>query len=280
MPAITTLLEGPVTVFDYRCDAGPHSRPYVECHAAWSLAYVRRGGFSCHTLGRTHELVAGSLFIGRPGDEFLCTHEHHDYGDECLAFHIATEHVSEIAGGTPRWTSGGLPPLAELLVLGELAQQVADGASDLGLDEIGLLLAARFVKATHATGKSQSSPSACDRRRIVTSALWLEAHADEDIDLDTAAAEAGLSAFHYLRVFATVLGVTPHQYLIRCRLRRAARLLVAEDRSITDVALSVGFEDVSNFVRSFGRAAGVSPRAWRRAARGDRKIFQDRLAAR
>lgn len=46
-----------------------------------------------------------------------------------------------------------------------------------------------------------------------------------------------------------------------------------------DVAFEAGFADLSNFVRSFHRAAGVSLRAWRRAARGDRKIFQERLAA-
>ena len=76
-----------------------------------------------------------------------------------------------------------------------------------------------------------------------------------------------------------MLGVTPHQYLVRSRLRRAARLLAEEDRSITDIALDVGFADLSNFVRTFHRAAGVSPRAFRRAARGDRKILQERLGA-
>jgi AraC-like DNA-binding protein len=79
-------------------------------------------------------------------------------------------------------------------------------------------------------------------------------------------------------LFAKVLGVTPHQYLVRSRLRRAARLLADDERSITDVALDVGFADVSNFVRTFHRAAGVSPGRFRQAARGDRKIFQDRLA--
>jgi AraC family transcriptional regulator len=76
-----------------------------------------------------------------------------------------------------------------------------------------------------------------------------------------------------------VLGVTPHQYLVRSRLRRAARLLADDARPITDVAFDVGFGDLSNFVRTFHRAAGVSPRRFRRAAKGDRKIFQDRFAA-
>ena len=76
-----------------------------------------------------------------------------------------------------------------------------------------------------------------------------------------------------------MLGVTPHQYLVRSRLRHAARLLADDARSITDVAFDVGFGDLSNFVRTFHRAAGVSPRRFRQAAKGDRKIFQDRLAA-
>ena len=61
------------------------------------------------------------------------------------------------------------------------------------------------------------------------------------------------------------------------RLRRAARLLAEESLPITDVAYDVGFGDLSNFVRTFHRAAGVSPRGFRRAARGDRKFFQERL---
>ncbi len=57
------------------------------------------------------------------------------------------------------------------------------------------------------------------------------------------------------------------------------RLLAEEERSITDIAYDVGFGDLSNFVRTFHRAAGVSPRAFRKAAKGERKILQDRLAA-
>ena len=63
-------------------------------------------------------------------------------------------------------------------------------------------------------------------------------------------------------------------------LRRAARLLAADAAPITEIAYEVGFGDLSNFVRSFHRAAGVSPRGFRRAAKKERKIFQERLSAR
>jgi AraC family transcriptional regulator len=279
MLVTTPLLSGPVSVVEYRCDAGPAARPYAEEHAAWSLSYVRQGSFGCRTRGRSDELVPGSLLIGRPGDEYTCTHDHHLCGDVCLAFFVAPELVDEIDGRTGVWQSSGVPPLSELVVLGELAQHAAAGRNDLGLDEVGLALASRLIRALAGKRGASVKPTPADRRRAVTSALWIEAHADQPIDLAALAKHCGLSPHHTLRVFSAVLGVTPHQYLIRCRLRHAARLLADADRSITDIAFDVGFADLSNFVRSFGRAAGTSPRGYRRAARGDRKIFQERLAA-
>jgi AraC-like DNA-binding protein len=168
-----------------------------------------------------------------------------------------------------------------MMVLGELAQAAADGRSDAGLDELGLLFAGRFVQLVSGRTLPKPDARARDRRRAVDAALWVDENSHEPIDLDRIARASGLSAFHFLRLFASVLGVTPHQYLVRSRLRHAARLLADDDqRSITDVALDVGFGDVSNFVRTFHRAAGVSPRRFRLAARGDRQIFQARLAAR
>ncbi|HEX9602943.1 MAG TPA: helix-turn-helix domain-containing protein [Myxococcales bacterium] len=56
---------------------------------------------------------------------------------------------------------------------------------------------------------------------------------------------------------------TPHQYLVGARLRRAARLLLTTSLPVTEVALEAGFGDLSNFIRTFRRAAGRSPRAFR-----------------
>ena len=112
------------------------------------------------------------------------------------------------------------------MVLGELAQATADGRSDVGLDEIGQVFANRFVevvsgrRAEAGAGHSQGSPPRGRNR-----ALDRRAFAPADIDLEQAAAQADISPFHFLRLFSSVLGVTPHQYLVRSRLRHAARLL-------------------------------------------------------
>jgi len=279
MVATTILRRGSLSVDDYRCKAGPAGQPFVEVHGGFSTSYVPKGSFGCRTRGEAFELVAGSILVGHPGDEYMCTHDHHAGGDECLSFRLAPSLVESIGDASEIWRTGCVPPLPELMVMGELAQAAAEHRTDVGLDELGIAFAARFVEIVSGRERRPAEAPARDRRRAVEAALWIDANSHEPIDLESAAGQAGLSAFHFLRLFTRVLGVTPHQYLLRARLRRAARLLAEDSRSITDVAFDVGFGDLSNFVRTFHRAAGVSPRRFRQAAKGDRKIFQDRLAA-
>ena len=281
MISTTLLHNSSLRVVDRRCEASPSDVPFVERHADYSLSYVRRGTFGYRSRGRAFELVAGSILVGYPGDEYVCTHDHaRGDGDECLSFHLTPALVEAVGDRTPAWRRGCVPPLAELMVLAELAQAAAAGTTDVALDEIGIALVTRFVGVVSGKTRSSSSPRARDHGRAVEAACWLDEHAAEPVDLAGAARAVGLSPCHFLRVFASVLGVTPHQYLVRARLRRASSLLADDSRSSTDVAFDVGFGDLSNFVRTFHRAAGVSPGAFRRAARGDRKILQERLAAR
>jgi AraC-like DNA-binding protein len=265
-----------VSVIDYRCEAGPGDAPFVEQHDSFSLAYVRRGAFGCRARGRAFDFVSGSILVGYPDDEYVCTHEHRG-GDECLSFHFAPALVEEIGYRPEIWRSVCVPPLPELMVLGELAQATAEGDSETGLDELGMLMVTRFVAIVSGRQPGPAEARAYDRRRAVEAALWIDANAHEPIDLESVAGKFGLSSFHFLRLFAKVLGVTPHQYLIRSRLRRAARLLAEDARSITEIALDVGFADLSNFVRTFHRTAGVSPRSFRQAARGNREFVRDLL---
>ena len=239
---------------------------------------MRKGSFGYRVSDRSYELVTGSVLLGHRGDEYMCTHDH-VVGDECLSFYLEPSLIDAIGGRTEIWRAAGVPPLPALMLLGELGQAALEGRSDVALDEVGISFAARLVDLVAGRTRPPPDARASDRRRAVEAAMWIDSHSHDPIDLDGAAREVGLSSFHFLRLFSRVLGVTPHQYLVRSRLRRAARLLMGDARSITEIAFEVGFGDLSNFVRTFHRAAGVSPRRFRRAAKGDRKIFQERLAA-
>ena len=150
MVATTVLPHGELRVVDYRCDAGPHSTPFVEVHPGHSLSFVRCGSFGYRTRGKHYELVAGAVLVGYPGDEFMCTHEHHACGDECLSIQFTPALVEGCGGAAGRWLSAAVPPLPELMVLGELAQACASGASEVGLDEAALLFVQRFAELASA----------------------------------------------------------------------------------------------------------------------------------
>ncbi len=266
-----------LTVFDYHCKLGRADTPFLEEHRCHSISYVRKGSFVCHAQGRHADLVPGSVLLGYPGGEYMCSHEHHDHGDECLSFQFSGELAQELVGRDQYWRIATLPPLAPIMVLGQLAQAALEGRNDIGLDETGILMANRFYEI--ASGKIRKSIVGARhlRARIVEAALWIDANSSQPIDLEVAASLSGISPFHFLRQFAAFLGITPHQYLIRSRLGNAARLLAGDNQPVTEVALDVGFSDLSNFVRSFHRAAGLSPGSFRKLARNDRKIVQDRL---
>ena len=164
----TLLQHGAISVSDFRCSAGPDDQPFVELHSRHSISYVRKGSFGCRTRGRSFELVAGSILVGHPGDEYVCTHDHHICGDECLSFALAPELVDRIGGKADVWRTGCAPPLPELMVLGELAQAVSDGRSDIGLDEVGVAFAARFVEVVSGA-RARSRRERC---RAIAAARW------------------------------------------------------------------------------------------------------------
>jgi AraC family transcriptional regulator len=277
MVTATVLQEGAVTTVGYSCPAGPAPRPFVEWHDAFSISYVRRGSFGYRSLGQESELVAGVVLVGYPGDEFVCTHDHHAGGDECLCFRLSPELADMLVGQAALRGITHLPPLPETMVLGELAHASANGRSDVALEEIALMLTARFARVAGGYAREETPARPRDRKRAVEAAIWIDHYAHRPISLAVVAREAGLSPYYFLRTFTRVVGVTPHQYLVRARLRHAARLLADGDRSITDIAFDVGFGDLSNFVRTFRRAAGMSPRRFRHAAKGERNFLQEGL---
>ena len=103
-----------ISVSDFRCTAGPGAKPFAEQYDSHSISYVRKGSFGCHCRGRFHELVAGSILVGHPGDEYVCTHDH-VVGDECLSFFLHPELVESIGDSSAICCGRRLSPRARVL---------------------------------------------------------------------------------------------------------------------------------------------------------------------
>lgn len=75
-----------------------------------------------------------------------------------------------------------------------------------------------------------------------------------------------VSPYHMIRQFKAACGLTPHQFQIQCRVRKAQRLL-EEGKSVTEAAYATGFCDQSHFDRCFKRIVRLTPNAYRQSVR-------------
>ena len=95
---------------------------------------------------------------------------------------------------------------------------------------------------------------------------YVDAHLDSRLDVPALARIVGMSASHFSRSFHKAVGVSPHTYIIQCRVTRAQELLATTQLPLTEIALSSGFSDQSHFSRRFHELIGVPPREFRRLA--------------
>jgi AraC family transcriptional regulator len=94
-------------------------------------------------------------------------------------------------------------------------------------------------------------------RRLID---YIENHMADNLSLAELAGMAGMSQYYFSRLFKQSMGLTPHQYIIQCRVERAKTLLLRGDRSIADIAHTVGFSDQSHLTYHFKRLLGVTPK--------------------
>jgi AraC-like DNA-binding protein len=102
-------------------------------------------------------------------------------------------------------------------------------------------------------------------RRLLRGRDLLLSSLGETVRLKDLAAASCLSPFHFQRSFASVFHQTPHQYLTRHRLQRAAHLLRQTSLTVTEICLDTGFQSPATFSQLFHRHYGTPPRRYRRA---------------
>jgi AraC-like DNA-binding protein len=157
------------------------------------------------------------------------------------------------------------PDVKQLLRALDAAKGMPNHAAQLYARAICVAILARV-------GSCRKVKEACPRRRK-TAPLpkwrlkrvtdYVSAHIGDPIRLVDLANAAGLTRMYFAAQFRASVGMCPHEYLVRERLKRAQDLLREPGRSLVDVALSVGFQTQAHFTTVFRRYVGDTPHRWR-----------------
>ena len=94
--------------------------------------------------------------------------------------------------------------------------------------------------------------------------LFIDSHYADPINIDDTAGEAAFSKFHFIRLFRSVYGKTPHQYLIGVRVEKA-RLMLQQSAGVTETCYAVGFDSIGSFSLLFKKIIGQSPQVYRQS---------------
>jgi AraC family transcriptional regulator len=267
-----TLASGPGwCVRDFVCSAGPHDRPFEERHEAVCIAAVAQGTFQYRSSHGVAFLAPGAVLLGNYDHCFECSHEH-GVGDRCISVHLAPEFweaaIASVPGArTAVFSVPRLPPLPSLIpVIAALAAASRDPDA-AQLEELTLRLAGEVAHALYGVGPVRDAPSGRVLQRIADAVRRIESEADESTEPDQSlasfASDAAMSPYHFLRVFRDVVGMTPHQFVLRTRMHRAAVRLRRSDEPVSGIAFDAGFNDLSTFNRRFRRIVGITPTAFR-----------------
>lgn len=267
------------TLNEFVCQAGPQDRPFEERHATFAIAAVLEGSFQYRCDSGRALLYPGAVMLGNVGACYECGHQHGS-GDRCVSLQFSPAFFEEIAASTARssrfrFTAAMLPalkslhrPMAEMAALAANSRAASSpqrAPNRMAVEELAIDMAEAVVEAVAGGNARSVLPSAADSRRISRVLRHIELNIAEPLDLAGLAGVACMSKYHFLRSFRRITGVTPHQYLLGLRLRRAAERLCSSSDPVSAIAFDAGFGDLSTFNAGFRARFGSSPGHFRAA---------------
>jgi AraC family transcriptional regulator len=144
--------------------------------------------------------------------------------------------------------------------------EIAESAdkSEMYLDGLAQSLAIHLVRQYGDIGKSPAlRRGALPAFKLQRVTQAMEAGLDRPFNLESLAGEAGLSPYHFSRMFKQSTGSSPSEYFIQLKIAKARRLLRETEMNIVSIALDLGYASPSHFARVFKRQIGVTPREYR-----------------
>jgi AraC-like DNA-binding protein len=248
-----------LTRFDHPSGARlPTAFSAHEAAEQFRINVVERGTFRLKQGRRDWTLGAGSIFLSRPGDEYRYAHLRHVEADTCLVVGFSASAAGELESVFQRLPLV-LPATNRLAFLRLQLSSLTSRDPELALDTV----AYECVDAARKSGDDRRHLYRSEQlrwyaQRINAARELMDADPAAQLSLHQLSSAVAMSPFRFAHVFRELVGMPPHKYLIGRRLLRA-RDLLRSGRSVTDVCYTVGFNNLSHFIRSFRRHFGVVP---------------------
>ena len=247
-------------------------------HDDYAVGVIEQGGLGFRYRGENLVAAPGQICLVIPGE----THDGHPAGESGWTYrmfylqpslmHRAAGQLSGKAADPPFFRPGVLSDNALAAMIVRTHRLFEDPQAGLMEKQSRLIQLLCCFIARHADPAPRMHGIGDEHQAVARARDFMETHFALDLSVVEMAAHAGLSPFHFIRVFKRHIGLSPHTYLIQVRVRRARQML-NRGSSIAQCALEAGFADQSHLTRHFKRVLGITPGQYRNSV-------QDRSATR
>jgi AraC family transcriptional regulator len=213
----------------------------------------------------------GATQIAAPGQQVICR-----FSRSSEAIHVfvpRTVLVAAYEDATQRRCPASFalrdPCFAIDESVGRLAHALAEASTldgpcaALHSESLAIAMLARLMALQGDMSELNPRSGGLPRWRHRRAVEFMEANLSQQITLQDIAEHTGLSRMHFSAQFKLTTGITPHAFLIRCRLEKAKKLLLNDELSLVQIAFEVGFQSQSHFTTVFRRFVGMTPGRWR-----------------
>lgn len=234
-------------------------RPYEEISTGFMASFVEAGTFDLEIGEGRWRVNQGDVMMSHPGMRFRAGFQGRGFNDTCLTLtYLAAD--EDRFDRDRSWARRERPVLHADNRLRYLRWGL-DRAMTSGNPMFAEYCATEIFHTDHP-----SNPAALfsDRKfpwyaeRVHHIRERLDCEFAEDLSVSELASSVGMSMFHFARIFAELVGMPPHRYLLKVRLS-SARSMLLQGRSVTETCYACGFRNLSHFTRSFARRYGFPP---------------------
>lgn len=253
-------------------------RMMLHWHPEHELIYIHSGTFQLHLNDTTYSLKAGDVIFIPGGTIHSGEPENCVYTCILLELQkmlkktdICTEFAKKLSCGELRVItrlSDCSDVFAKLCAdMSYLHEKNGEGYA-FGIKALIFLLFGNILdQGLYSCEQKDSSTSDKITQKLKVAITYMEENYSEPMKLEDLAKMADMSPNHFMRCFRSIAGISPFSYLIGYRLSKACRDLRTTDMTMTEIALTSGFNDVSYFIHTFKKAYGMTPGVYRRQSR-------------
>jgi AraC-like DNA-binding protein len=265
-------------VSDFKCHCNICSVNQPEYNEGFCMSFIRKGFFEYRTFRRNDDVHVGRVLLSKAGYEHVTKHID-DQPDITTVYEFKESFFKEMQ--TTYIKEAGwflqnndihsivLQCAAETEYLHHKVLKLISSkkAGKLQIDELVLELLNKVLQTVGNAKPLQPIAENLKKHHLITIEMakeYILQHYKEDISLQQLAQHCCVSAFHFSRIFKTILEVSPHQYLTGIRLQHAKHLVQSTVQPVADIAFEYGFNSPEHFAVAYRQQFRISPSTHRK----------------